>query len=182
NEGAPTDHREIHNVYGMLMTRSTYEGLLKLRPNERPFILSRASFAGGQRYSALWPGDNSSNWTHLRQSIPLLLGMGLSGFPFVGSDIGGFADAPTAELFTRWLQAGVFYPFMRTHTAFGTPDQEPWSYGTDYEAVNRRAIELRYQLLPTIYAAMHDAAESGIPAMRPLMLDYPDDESTYGMD
>ena len=182
NEGAPTDHREIHNVYGMLMSRSTYEGLLKLRPNERPFILSRASFAGGQRYSALWPGDNTSDWSHLRQSIPMLLGMGLSGFPFVGSDIGGFAEAPTAELFTRWLQAGVFYPFMRTHTMFGSPDQEPWSYGPEHEAVNRRAIELRYQLLPYIYSVMREAADSGIPAMRPLMLEFPDDERTYGID
>jgi alpha-glucosidase len=182
NEGAPTDHREIHNVYGMLMSRSTYEGLLKLRPNERPFILSRASFAGGQRYSALWPGDNTSDWSHLRQSIPTLLGLGLSGFPFVGSDIGGFNEAPTAELFTRWLQAGVFYPFMRTHTMFNSPDQEPWSYGAQYESLNRRAIELRYQLLPYIYSVMREAAESGIPAMRPLMLEYPDDERTYGID
>jgi alpha-glucosidase len=182
NEGALTSHREIHNVYGMLMTRSTYEGMLKLRPNERPFILSRASYAGGQRYSALWPGDNTSNWAHLRQSIPLLMGMGLSGFSFVGSDIGGFADAPTAELFTRWLQAGVFYPFMRTHTMFGSPDQEPWSYGTEHETLNRRAIELRYQLLPYIYSVMREAAESGIPAMRPLMLEYPSDERTYGID
>jgi alpha-glucosidase len=182
NEGAPTDHREIHNVYGMLMGRATYEGLVKLRPNERPFILSRASFAGGQRYTALWPGDNTSNWAHLRQSIPTLLGLGLSGFPFVGSDIGGFVDAPTAELFTRWLQAGVFYPFMRTHTMFGSPDQEPWSYGTEHEAINRRAIELRYRLLPEIYSAMRESAESGVPAMRPMMLEFPKDESTYGMD
>ena len=108
--------------------------------------------------------------------------MGLSGFPFVGSDIGGFAEAPTAELFTRWLQAGVFYPFMRTHTMFGSPDQEPWSYGAEHEAVNRRAIELRYQLLPYIYSVMRDAADSGIPAMRPLMLEYPDDERTYRID
>lgn len=182
NEGSPADHREIHNVYGMQMTRATYEGLLRLRPNERPFVLSRASFAGGQRYSALWPGDNVSEWTALRSSIPMLLGMGLSGFPFVGVDIGGFAEAPTAELYTRWLQAGVFYPFMRTHTTFGTPDQEPWSYGVDHEAVNRRAIELRYQLLPTIYSVMRESAESGLPAMRPLLLDYPDDGATYGMD
>ena len=180
NEGSPTDHREIHNVYGMLMTRSTYEGLLRLRPNERPFVLSRASYAGGQRYSALWPGDNVSDWAALRQSIPTLLGMGLSGFPFVGVDIGGFAEAPTPELFTRWIQLGVFYPFMRTHTAFGTPDQEPWSYGAENEALNRRAIELRYQLLPTIYSVMRESAETGIPAMRPLMLEYPQDASTYG--
>ena len=181
NEGAPTDHREIHNVYGMLMTRSTYEGLLKLRPNERPFVLSRASFAGGQRYAALWPGDNVSTWSHLQQSIPTLLGMGMSGFPFVGSDIGGFVDAPTPELYTRWLQTGVFYPFMRTHTAYGTPDQEPWSYGAAYEDINRRAIELRYQLLPHIYNVMREASETGVPAMRPLMLEFPSDEATYGI-
>jgi alpha-glucosidase len=182
NEGQPSDHREIHNVYGMLMTQATHEGLLRLRPNERPFILSRASFAGGQRYAALWPGDNVSDWTALRSSIPMLLGMGLSGFPFVGVDIGGFADAPTAELYTRWLQAGVFYPFMRSHTTFGTPDQEPWSYGLQYEAINRRAIELRYRLLPYIYSAMREAAETGVPAMRPLFVDYPKDGNTWGMD
>jgi alpha-glucosidase len=187
NEGAPTDHREIHNVYGMLMSRATYEGLVALRPNVRPFVLSRASFAGGQRYTALWPGDNTSNWAHLRQSIPTLLGMGLSGMPFVGSDIGGFVGAPTPELFTRWLEAGVFYPFMRDHTMFGSPDQEPWAFGTEYEALNRRAIELRYELLPEIYNVMHEASESGIPAMRPLMLEFPndggtDDEFFFGAD
>lgn len=182
NEGEPSDHREVHNVYGMLMTQSTHEGLLRLRPNDRPFVLSRASFAGGQRYAALWPGDNVSDWTALRSSIPMLLGMGLSGFPFVGVDIGGFAEAPTPELFTRWLQAGVFYPFMRTHTTFGTPDQEPWSHGVEHEALNRRAIELRYRLLPYIYNVMRESAESGLPAMRPLVLEYPEDGATYGMD
>jgi len=182
NEGLPTDHREIHNVYGMLMSRATYEGLLRLRTTSRPFVLSRASYAGGQRYTALWPGDNTSNWAHLRQSVPTLLGMGISGFPFVGSDIGGFVGAPSAELYTRWLELGVFYPFMRTHTMFGSPDQEPWSYGTAHEAINRRAIELRYQLLPEIYNAMKEASDSGVPAMRPLMLDYPNDGATYGMD
>ena len=116
NEGQPTDHREIHNVYGMLMTRSTYEGLLRLRPDQRPFVLTRATFAGGQRYAALWPGDNMRDWTAMRDTIPMFANMGLSGFSFVGADIGGFADAPTPELFTRWLQMGVFYPFMRMHT------------------------------------------------------------------
>lgn len=182
NEGAPTDHREIHNVYGMLMSRATYEGLLALRSNERPFVLTRASFAGGQRYAALWPGDNVSDWTQLRSTIPLLTGMGLSGLPFVGSDIGGFAEAPSAELYTRWLQCGVFYPFMRTHTTLGTPDQEPWSYGTAHEQLNRRAIELRYELLPHIYNVMHEASTTGLPAMRPLVLEFPTDENTYGLD
>ncbi len=182
NEGQPTTHREIHNVYGMLMTRSTFEGLARLRPDERPFVLTRASFAGGQRYAAIWPGDNVSDWSHLRATLPMLMGQGLSGFPFLGSDIGGFAEAPTPELSTRWLQLGVFYPFMRTHTSFGTPDQEPWSYGPEHEALNRRAIELRYELLPTVYDAMKEAAETGLPLLRPLLLEFPKEPETWSRD
>jgi alpha-glucosidase len=182
NEGRPTDHRAIHNVYGQLMSRATYEGLLRLRPDSRPFVLTRATFAGGQRYAAVWPGDNQADWTHLRGSIPMLLGLGLSGFPFVGSDIGGFAEAPSAELYTRWLQLGVFYPFMRSHTCDGTPDQEPWSYGTTHESINRRAIALRYELLPHIYNVMHESAATGLPAMRPMFLEYPNDPETWTMD
>jgi alpha-glucosidase len=144
--------------------------------------LTRATFAGGQRYAAVWPGDNVSDWGHLRGSIATLMGMGLSGLAFVGSDIGGFSEAPTAELYTRWLQAGVFYPFMRSHTTFGTPDQEPWSYGTHHEAVNRRAIELRYELLPHIYNVMREASLTGLPALRPLLLEYPGDPNTYGIE
>ena len=182
NEGQPTDHREIHNVYGMQMTRSTFEGLARLRPDERPFVLTRATFAGGQRYAALWPGDNVSTWTALQATIPMLSSLGLSGMPFVGSDIGGFADNPTAELYTRWLQTGVFYPFMRTHTTWGTDDQEPWSYGTAHEIVNREAIELRYRLLPHIYNVMQQASETGVPAMRPLFLEFPSDGRTWDQD
>ena len=181
-DGQPADHREIHNVYGLLNTQATYEGLRRLRPNDRPFVLSRASFAGGQRYSALWPGDNISTWEHFRATIPMLTGMGLSGLAFVGSDIGGFAGVPSAELYTRWLQAGVFYPFMRTHTTLGTPDQEPWSFGTVHEAINRSAIELRYRLLPHIYNVMAESSTTGLPAMRPLVLEYPDDRRTWGLD
>ena len=182
NEGQPTDHREIHNVYGLLMTRSTYEGLRALLPDERPFVLTRATFAGGQRYAAVWPGDNISTWEHFRATIPMLTGMGLSGLSFVGSDIGGFAGAPSAELYTRWLQAGVFYPFMRTHTTIGTPDQEPWSFGTVHEAINRRAIELRYELLPHVYNVIAESTTTGIPAMRPLVLEFPDDPRTWSLD
>ncbi|HYT77066.1 MAG TPA: glycoside hydrolase family 31 protein [Vicinamibacterales bacterium] len=182
NEGQPTDHSEIHNVYGQLTSRATYEGLRRLRPNERAFVLTRATYAGGQRYAAVWPGDNISTWSALVDGIPTLEGLGLSGFPFVGTDIGGFAGAATAELYTRWLQAAVFSPFMRSHTTYGTPPQDPWSYGTDYEAVNRRAIELRYELLPEIYNIMREASVSGLPALRPMFLEFPTDPRTYELD
>jgi len=181
-EGQPTDHREIHYIYGLLMTRATYDGLLRLRPDERPFVLTRATFAGGQRYAALWPGDNQSRWEDLRQSIPMLTGLGLSGMPFVGADIGGFGESPTPELFTRWLQAGLFSPFMRIHTADGTADQEPWSFGVAYEGYNRRAIELRYELLPHIYNEMERTSTTGIPALRPVFLEFPADSRTWSMD
>jgi alpha-glucosidase len=182
NDGRPTTHREIHNVYGQLMSRATFEGLSRLRPNERPFVLTRASFAGGQRYAALWPGDNTSDWSSLRQSVSTLLGLGVSGFPFVGCDIGGFVGAPSGALYTRWLQAGVFFPFMRSHTTFDSPDKEPWSFGYRFEAINKRAIELRYELLPYIYNTMKQASQNGVPALRPLFLEFPDDEKVAGTD
>ena len=181
-DGRATDHREVHNVYGMLMSRATHEGLLALRPEARPFVLTRATFAGGQRWAAVWPGDNVSTWAHLRGSVPLLLGLSVSGFPFVGADVGGFVGGATAELYTRWLQSAVFTPFLRTHTAFGNPEQEPWSYGTRHEAANRRAIELRYELLPQVYTVMEEASRTGIPAMRPLLLEYPEDPRTWAAD
>jgi len=182
NEGQPTTSRELHNAFGQLMSRSTFEGLSRLRPNERAFVLTRSTFAGGQRYSAVWTGDATADWGSLRQSVSMLLGLGVSGFPFVGSDIGGFVRMPSAELCTRWLQAAVFYPFMRMHTEISTPDKEPWSFGAPYEAINKHAIELRYELLPYIYNAMQQASETGVPALRPLFLDYQDDERVASID
>src|SRR5579862_6754309 len=182
NDGQPTTHAEIHNVYGQLTSRSTYEGLSRLRPNERAFVLTRATYAGGQRYAAVWAGDNTADWSSLRQSVCTLLGMGVSGFPFVGSDISGFVRPASAELYARWLQAGVFYPFMRSHTELGTPDKEPWAFGWEYEEINRRTIELRYELLPYIYNVMQQASETGDPALRPLFLEFPNDERADGID
>jgi len=125
-------------------------------------------------------GDNSSLWEHLRLSVPELMTMGLSGLTFAGADIGGFALSPSAELYTRWLEAGVFYPYCRTHTEKGSRNQEPWSFGNRMEEINRRAIELRYRLMPYLYDAFHEAAESGLPVMRALLLDYPDDPQAIG--
>lgn len=179
NDGHPTTQREIHNVYGMLHSRATFEGIARLKPDSRPFVLTRASFAGGQRYAAVWPGDNTADWSSLRQSLPMLLGMGLSGFSFVGADIGGFSGYPSGELFTRWLQAAVFSPFMRAHTEQSTPDQDPWSFGERYADINRRTLETRYQFLPQIYTVMEEASRTGVPAMRPLFLEFPDDKDTW---
>lgn len=171
-DGRPSDHRAAHNIYGMQMARATFEGLRRLRPEERPFVLTRAGYSGVQRYAAVWTGDNKSSWDHLRMSIPMLLNMGLSGVTFCGADIGGFRETPSPELFTRWLQLGIFYPLCRVHTA-GGPQQEPWSFGKTHERINRDAIALRYRLLPYLYTEMQHAAATGLPVMRPLMLDFP---------
>jgi alpha-glucosidase len=173
--GRTYTHAEIHNVYGTLMTRATYEGVLALKPNERPFVLTRAAYTGGHRFSAAWTGDNISSWEHLRLAIPMCLNLSISGQPFVGSDIGGFIGRPGGELFARWLQLGVFTPLMRAHSVINEADKEPWQYGDTYTDINRSTIELRYRLLPYLYSAMHYASVTGIPPMRPLVFDYPTD-------
>ena len=174
DNGLKTPHTKNHNTYGLLMTRATYEGVRGLRPGERPFVLTRASYAGGQRYSAAWTGDNISSWEHLEMAVPVMLNLSISGQPFVGTDIGGFVGSPDGELYARWLQLGVFSPLMRTHTEWGSKDQEPWSYGPTYENINKATIELRYKLLPYIYDAMAQASATGVPPMRPLAFEYPD--------
>ncbi len=182
DNGTTTDHRAIHNVYGMLNARATYEGLHRLRPEERPFVLTRAAFAGAQRYAASWTGDNTSSWNHYRLTIPTLLSLGVSGYPFVGADAGGFLGSPPADLLTRWFELGAFYPLFRDHTTKGTADQEPWVHGPEHEAVRRRYIELRYQLLPYIYTSFEESTSTGIPLMRPIFLEYPDAQAFYGED
>jgi alpha-glucosidase len=180
DDGTTLDHRAVHNFYGMENVRATYEGLRALRPTERPFVLTRAAYAGTQRYAATWTGDNISTWNHIRMSTPLMLNLGMSGYPMVGTDIGGFAGSPTPELLTRWLELGAFNPIYRDHTALGTADQEPWVHGPEYEAIRKRYIELRYSLLPYTYTAVEESFRAGIPLMRPIFLDYPQAAGFYG--
>lgn len=181
NAGAPSTAAETHNVFGQQMSRATQAGLLELHPEARPFVLTRDTYAGGQRYAALWTGDNTADWGHLRNGITTLLGLGLSGFPFVGNDIGGFAGVSSADLWTRWAEAAAFFPFMRGHAMIDTPPKEPWAFGPAAEAANRAAIARRYRFLPYIYDAFYASSRSGLPMMRALVLDYPDDPRTYDL-
>ncbi|MGH7867161.1 MAG: glycoside hydrolase family 31 protein, partial [Candidatus Dormibacteraceae bacterium] len=175
DHGLHSSHAKIHNVYGMLMSEGTNDGMLKARPGARPLVITRDTYAGGQRYATVWTGDNSSTWEHLRISLRELMTMGLSGLDLAGADIGGFALSPSPDLYTRWLEAGVFYPYCRTHTSIGTRDQEPWSYGNRREDINRDSIDLRYRLLPYLYNAFYQSSQTGLPVMRALLLDYPND-------
>ena len=180
DDGTSLDHRAIHNVFGMQNVRATYDGLRKLQPEERPFVLTRAAYSGAQRYAATWTGDNSSTWNHLKMSTPMLLSMGISGFPLIGDDIGGFAGSPTADLLTRWFEVGALNPIYRDHTAKGTADQEPWVHGPEHEAIRRKYIELRYELMPYLYTGIEESTRTGLPLMRPVFLEYPQASEFYG--
>ena len=173
--------KKIRNVFGHLMAQATYEGLRRLMPDERPFILTRAGFAGTQRYAASWTGDNVAAFEHLELAIRLCLSMGLSGIPVVGADVGGFSNRGEAcgELFVRWMQVGAFTPFFRAHTSLHSPRQEPWSYGEAVEDLVRQAIEWRYRLLPYTYGVFRQAEALGWPIMRSLFFECQDDPETF---
>jgi alpha-glucosidase len=166
-------HAELHNVLGMQNLRATYEALLELRPNERPFVLTRASFAGGQRYGWTWTGDNSATWNHLRMATPMLVNAGLSGMAFTGADVGGFFGSVAPALLTKWFQVGAFQPLFRNHCFKESAPREPWVDGPEHEAIRRRFVEERYRLLPYIYTVAEEASRTGLPMMRPLFLEFP---------
>ena len=167
-------HDEIHNVYGMQNTRGTFEGMARLREKIRPFVMTRASYAGGQRFAVTWTGDNSSTWDHLRLCIEQLTNLGLSGFAYSGCDVGGFIGGASPELLTRWYELAAFTPVFRNHSGNDAPRAEPWVDGPEHLAVRRRFIEERYRLMPYLYALAEQNARTGDPLMRPLFYDYPD--------
>lgn len=188
-DGHPCSHKKAHNIYGMQMSRASYDGIKKLRPEKRPYLLTRATFSGGQRFAAVWTGDNLATWEHLHIANIQSQRLSISGYSFVGSDIGGFAENPTGDLLVRWLQLGIFHPLMRVHSMGnhldgGAPidpdaiaemaasgkvqDQEPWSFGEPFTTYARQAIELRYQLLPYLYTAFRQNVLHGEPILKPL--------------
>lgn len=171
----PGTHARYHNGYGMLMSQATHEGMKLARPDKRPFLLSRSNYIGGQRYAAMWTGDNSASWDHLYWSVTMTLNMGLSGQPFAGPDIGGFFKTPTPELYAHWIGVGAFFPFSRTHTIQLSPPQEPWSFGPEVEAISKAAIERRYRMLPYIYTLFRESSLNGLPVWRPVFFADPAD-------
>ncbi|CAM9381579.1 unnamed protein product [Pylaiella littoralis] len=188
---AGVEHRHWHNTYGMYMQRATAEGLELPRKGNargggggdgRPFVLSRAFFAGSQRWGAVWTGDNAAKWDHLAASAPMLLSMSLAGLPFVGADVGGFFGDPSAELFLRWMQAAAYQPFFRSHAHHDSKRREPWVFGNPWTARIRSVVMARYALLPYWYTLFQEASDTGMPMMRPMWVQYPDDANTFDMD
>uniref|UniRef100_A0A674C6J1 Neutral alpha-glucosidase AB n=1 Tax=Salmo trutta TaxID=8032 RepID=A0A674C6J1_SALTR len=179
----PWEHRDIHNLYGFYVQMATAEGQIQRSGGlERPFVLTRAFFAGSQRYGAVWTGDNAAEWGHLKMSIPMCLSLGLVGISFCGADVGGFFKTPSAELLVRWYQAGAYQPFFRAHAHLDTPRREPWLFGPDNTALIREAVRQRYTLLPYWYLQFYHSQRTGQPVMRPLWVEYPEDIATFSID
>lgn len=182
-DGNPCSHRKAHNVYGMQMARATYHGMKKFNYPKRPFVITRAAYSGTQRYTSTWTGDNVATWEHLWIANVQAQRMAMSGFSFAGSDIGGFAEQPQGELFTRWIQLGIFHPFCRVHSSGDHGDQEPWAFDEDVTDVVRKFIEIRYQLLPYLYTAFWNLVEHGTPILKSLvMYDQEDNQTHYRTD
>ena len=175
-------HIQVHNAYGSLMAQAAREGLLRLRPERRPFIMSRSGYAGIQRHALLWTGDNSSTWEHLTMSISQLQNLGLSGVGWAGVDIGGYYGDTTGELLARWTEFGIFQPFCRNHSEKETRHQEPWLFGEPYESILRAMLKLRQRLLPYLYTLFEECHRTGAPILRPLFWAYPEDTATHSLD
>jgi alpha-glucosidase len=180
-DGHKASHLQTRNVYGMQMARASYDGA-KEAFGKRPFVLTRAGYAGFQRYSAIWTGDNRAEDSHMLLGVRLLNSLGLSGVAFTGMDIGGFTGGGTPSLFARWIQIGAFNPYFRNHTAVNTKSAEPWTFGEEVLEISRNYINLRYMLMPYLYSTFYEATQNGHPVMRSLAIDYTFDNNIYNTD
>jgi alpha-glucosidase len=178
-DGNPCSHRKAHNIYGTQMARATYEGVKRFAYPKRPFIITRSAYSGAQRYTSSWTGDNVASWEHLWIANIQMQRMSMSGMGFTGSDIGGFAEQPSGELYARWIQLGVFHPFCRTHSSGDHGEQEPWSFGEEVIDITRKFVELRYQLLPYLYTMFWQYVNEGVPMLKPLVYFDQDDFHTH---
>lgn len=177
------EHRDVHNQFGHMQLKSTYAGLFKRTEGQlRPFTLTRSHFAGSQRYAMIWTGDNTASWDFLRVSMKMCLSAAVAGFSFCGADVGGFFNHPDAQLFRRWYQVAAFQPFYRSHANMGTPRREPWLYDDLTMDVIRVAVKKRYTFLPLWYTLFFEHERDGLPVMRPLLANYPTDESGFMLD
>ncbi len=167
-------HESYHNQYALGMQRATFEGFRRHNPDKRPFIVSRSGYISTSRYSAIWTGDNISNYFHLRKSIEMVLNLSLSGIPFCGPDVPGFAQDPWPELAQDWYKAGFLFPFFRNHSAIGTKRREPWEFGEKTCARIAQFVRLRYRLLPYLYSLFIEHEANGAPILRPLFYEFAD--------
>ena len=178
-DGQKTSALEAQNYYGMLMARAAFESAEEYGGNRRPFVLSRSGFAGIQRYAAVWSGDNQAKDEHILLGALLVNQMGLSGVPFTGPDLGGYIGDGNKDLYRRWVEVGVFAPYLRNHRGQYAAANEPWAYGEEAEAISKAYIGFRYALMPYLYSTFYEAAETGMPVSRSLSIDYSFDANVY---
>lgn len=179
-DGIYTKLAAVKSIQPNLMALTGRQAMLSYNPNIRPYSVNRGGFAGIQRYSQTWAGDNLTSWKTLKFNIATILGMGLSGVANNGCDIGGFwGPHPEPELFVRWVQNGIFQPRFSIHSCnTDNTVTEPWMY-QEYTHLIRNAINLRYKLMPYFYSLMHEASISGRPIMRPMVYEFQNDVNTY---
>lgn len=177
-EGHPASNMQAHNVYGFNMARASFDGFRNAL-GKRPFVLTRSGYAGLQRYSAIWTGDNRAEDDHMLLGVRMLASLGLSGVPFTGMDVGGFTGNASISLFARWMQVGAFSPYFRNHTAVNTKSAEPWTFGEGVLEISRNYVNLRYRLLPFIYSGFYEATQTGQPLVRSLAINYTHDDKIY---
>ena len=182
DDGEHSKHAKMRNLFAFLECKATYEGLQRLRPNERPYVITRSGYAGIQRYATMWTGDSNASWDALALSIPMFETLGLSGESFVGADLGGYMGRSDGEFLARSYQIGFLSPFCRNHHAVDHYDQEPWRFGKRYEDIIRKFVQLRYHLLPYLYTVLAEAHETGVPWFRPLILEDQDDYDALDID
>jgi alpha-glucosidase len=177
--GSKSTLYSVKNAYGLLMARSTFEGTKALMKGQRPFVLTRASYSGIQKYSAQWTGDNLATDEHMLLGQRLLNSMGVSGIPYVGMDVGGFMGDVTPELYVRWMNLGIYSPLFRQHSVIDSRYHEPWQFGEANTRFIRGLLEQRYKMLPYLYSSFYQAHESGIPVDRMLPITYTFDDNVY---
>lgn len=174
-------HDKVHNIYGHLMAEATYDSLRKYDNERRPFVLTRACYAGSQRFCSGWTGDNHSIWAHIQLALLQMCSLGLSGMIMCGSDIGGFSSDPTPELMARFFEAAIFSPFFRSHSSIVSRRQEPWTFNYETTDIIRKVIKLRYRFLPYIYDVAYESMKTGAPILRPLVYQYPYDKNVRNL-
>jgi alpha-glucosidase len=179
--GEKASHLKARNIYGLQMSRASYEGYIKHNKSStlRPFMLTRSAFSGIQRYAAVWTGDNTADDANMLMGVRMLMSMGITGVAFTGMDVGGFLGEPSPNLYARWMQIGAFIPYMRNHKQINTKSSEPWIYGEEVMEISRNYINLRYRLLPYIYSTFREASLTGMPLMRTLAIKHAFDDTVY---
>ena len=167
------EHREVHNIYGYCMHKGTFNGLLRRNKDQniRPHVLSRAFYAGSQKWATIWTGDTLSTWEHLKYTIPMMLSMGLCGISSIGGDVGGFLGNPEPELNVRWHQLGEFMPFFRAHCDKRYDRREPWLISQTVYEIVKDTIKSKYRFLPYWYNTFELYSRTGLPLLRPIWLD-----------